>query len=117
MPSSEPTPGTAKMMIQQLEGSGQPPETGVRFFTVGLDEYTSSLEEEYLGENGTLRQRSSTFKLVEAAHRDVWIYVDGRELKDLYRDRNGDVLFVVPGAISDEVLVEVTSSLRESTGP
>lgn len=66
MSAIELEPATAKMMIQQLEGSGQPPKTGVRFFTVGLEEYTSCLDEEYLGEMGTLRHRSSTFKLVEA---------------------------------------------------
>ena len=58
--------GMAKIMVQQLEGAGQPPRMGIRYFTVGLDDYTQALEDEYLGEDGTLQHRSSTFKLVEA---------------------------------------------------
>jgi len=60
---------------------------------------------------------SPLFKLVDVVSRDVWVYVDGRELKELHRDRAGDVLFAVPGVVSDEVLIEVTSAVREPTKP
>ncbi len=58
---------------------------------------------------------SPLFKLADTSSRDVWVYIDGRELKELHRDQSGDVLFAIPGVVSDEVLVEVTSTLREAT--
>jgi hypothetical protein len=60
---------------------------------------------------------SPVFKLVDTANRDVWVYANGRQLKNLQRNRDGDVLFEVSGVIADEVLIEVTSLLRESAGP
>src|SRR5690606_28939795 len=51
---------------------------------------------------------SPVFKLVDVATRDVWVYLDGRELKALERDADGNVLFEVPGIISREALLEVT---------
>ena len=54
---------------------------------------------------------SPLFKLVNVAPRDVWVYVDGRQV-ETYRDAKGDVLFQVPGMISEEALVEVTSRVK-----
>lgn len=65
--------------------------------------------------NGKERLRfSPLFKLVDMSSRDVWVYVDGRELKDLHRDQAGDVLFAMPGVVSDEMLIEVTSAVHEA---
>lgn len=55
---------------------------------------------------------SPLFKLVNVADRDVWVYVDGRQV-ETYRDSKGDVFFEVKGVISEEALVEVTSRVRE----
>jgi hypothetical protein len=52
------------------------------------------------------------FKLVNVADRDVWVYVDGRQV-ETYRDSKGNALFEVPGLISGEALVEVTSRAKE----
>jgi len=56
---------------------------------------------------------SPLFKLVNVAARDVWVYVDGRQV-DTYRDAKGDAFFQVKGVISEEALVEVTSRVKES---
>lgn len=56
---------------------------------------------------------SPLFKVVDVADRDVWVYVDGRQI-ETYRDSKGDVLFEVKGVISGEALVEVTSRAKES---
>lgn len=55
---------------------------------------------------------SPAFKLVDVIDRDVWVYVDGRQIKNLQRDQNGNILFEVPGVISREILIEITSSKR-----
>lgn len=56
---------------------------------------------------------SPAFKLVNARDRDVWVYVDGKQI-ETYRDREGDILFEVKGMISNEALVEVRSRVREA---
>jgi len=56
---------------------------------------------------------SPVFKLVDVANRHVWVYLDGRLIRDLYRDEDGNVWFEVPGVISHEALLEVTSRLRQ----
>jgi len=55
---------------------------------------------------------SPIFKLVDVADRDLWVYVDGREITDLQRNRDGEVLFAVPGIVSQQTLIEVTSLTR-----
>lgn len=50
---------------------------------------------------------SPVFKIVEVAGSDVWVYVDGKLLRAVYRDAADHVLFAVPGVISGEVLIEV----------
>lgn len=55
---------------------------------------------------------SPLFKLVGVAERDVWVYVDGRQV-ETYRDAKGNVLFEVKGMIAGEALVEVTSRAKE----
>ena len=57
---------------------------------------------------------SPVFKLVEVADQDVWVYVDGRQIRNAQRDRYGDLLFEIPGVISREVLIEITASPRQS---
>jgi hypothetical protein len=54
-----------------------------------------------------------TFRLVDVAMRDVWVYVNGRELTDLQRTDDGDLFWTVPDVISGEMLIEVASRLRE----
>jgi hypothetical protein len=56
---------------------------------------------------------SPAFKLVDVTDYDVWVYVDGRQIKNLHRDQNGNILFEVPGVISREILIEVTATKRE----
>jgi len=60
---------------------------------------------------------SPTFKIVDVANRQVWVYIDGRQIKDLQRDRNGDLLFIVPGVVSDETLIEVTAGSGSASFP
>jgi hypothetical protein len=52
---------------------------------------------------------SPLFKLVDVAHRDVWIYADGRQIRDAVHDEDGNLIFAVPGVISRETLLEITS--------
>jgi hypothetical protein len=55
---------------------------------------------------------SPLFKLVNVAQRDVWVYVDGRQV-ETYRDSKGNAWFEVKGMFSGEALVEVTSRVKE----
>ena len=53
---------TARRIIEQLGGSGQPPEFGVQYFSVGLDPYLDVIEDEYLA--NFIKSGGSAFKLV-----------------------------------------------------
>lgn len=57
---------------------------------------------------------SPTFKIVDVGTRDLWVYVNGKEVQEVYRERNGDAVFSVLGAVGEPVLIEVTSRLREA---
>ena len=59
---------------------------------------------------------SPVFKLVDVANRDVWAYLDGRLIRDVCRTDVGDLLIEVPGVISREALLEVTSRVKETPG-
>ena len=52
----------ARSIIQQLGSSGQPPEFGVQYFSVGLDDYLNVIDEEYL--STFISFGGSAFKLV-----------------------------------------------------
>lgn len=56
---------------------------------------------------------SPVFKLVDVMERDVWIYVNGRLVRNLERDREGNTLFAIPGVIDQETLLEITSQVRQ----
>ncbi len=56
----------AHSIIQQLGQSGQPPEYGVQYFTVGLNAYLHVLEHEYL--STFVKEGGSAFKLVVGAY-------------------------------------------------
>ena len=58
----ELSPEIANYIVESIGGAGQPPETGFEFFSAGLDEYLSTLDEEYLG--SYLQQGGSSFKMV-----------------------------------------------------
>jgi hypothetical protein len=58
---------------------------------------------------------SPAFKLVDVTDHDVWVYVDGRQIKQTPRDQNGNLLFEIPGVISREVLIEITATKRTET--
>jgi hypothetical protein len=60
---------------------------------------------------------SPVFKLVEVSDQDVWVYVNGRQIKDTQRDQNGNLLFEIPGVISREMLIEITATKRQSPTP
>ena len=53
---------TAHRIIQSVAGSGQPPEYGFQFFSVGLEAITETIENEYL--NFSIKNGGSSFKLV-----------------------------------------------------
>ena len=57
---------------------------------------------------------SPVFRLVDVANRDVWAYLDGRLVRDACRTDVGDMLIEVPGVISREALLEVTSRVKEA---
>jgi hypothetical protein len=54
------------------------------------------------------------FKLIDVAGRDVWVYVDGRQIRELHRDADENVMFQVPGIISHDALLEITSRPRNA---
>lgn len=49
------------------------------------------------------------FKIVDVAGRNVWVYADGKQIREVHRLRDGGVIFEVPGPIGSERLVEITS--------
>jgi hypothetical protein len=59
---NELTPLVARRIIDRVGGPGQPPEYGFQYFTAGLDEYLSVIEEEYF--STLIRQGGSSFKMV-----------------------------------------------------
>lgn len=59
---------------------------------------------------------SPVFRIVDVTHREVWVYVDGRQIKAVNRTAQGDALFVAPGAINGEVLIEVNAGPKTTTG-
>ena len=61
---------TARHIIEQLGATGQPPEVGVQYFSVGLEPYLQVIEEEYL--SSFIQEGGSSFKLV------VGIYGGGK---------------------------------------
>lgn len=60
----------AKKIIESVGGSGNPPEYGFQYFTVGLDDYLKTIDEEYL--KSFIKEGGSTFKMV------VGIYGGGK---------------------------------------
>jgi hypothetical protein len=52
----------AREIVERVGGSGQPPEYGFQFFTVGFDDYLKTIEEEYL--SSYIKQNGKAFKLV-----------------------------------------------------
>ncbi len=67
---SDINPLVARRIIEQVSGTGQPPEFGLEFFTSGLDPYLSVLDTEYL--STYIRDGGSVFKLL------VGIYGGGK---------------------------------------
>lgn len=62
------------------------------------------------------RQRirfSPVFKVVDVSDRDVWVYLDGRQIRHIERDADGNVLFELPGVLTREALLEITSRAKE----
>ena len=59
---------------------------------------------------------SPVFRIVDVAQRDVWVYVDGRQIRNIHRTSQGDLLFAVPGVITGEVLIEVNAGPRQGPG-
>ncbi len=52
----------ARAVINKLGATGTPPEFGIEAFTIGLEKYLGTIEEEYL--DGILRFNLSSFKLI-----------------------------------------------------
>jgi len=59
-------PLVAKGIINILGSTGTPPEHGIQYYTVGLDQYLKTLVEEYL--RGILRIDYSAFKLIVGSY-------------------------------------------------
>ncbi len=57
---------------------------------------------------------SPVFRIVDVANRDVWVYADGRQIRNLYRHPQGDVLFSVSGPITGETLIEVNAGPKSA---
>jgi len=55
-------PEIARRIIETLASSGTPPEYGFQYFTVGLDDYLSVIEKEYL--ESYIKNGGSSFKLI-----------------------------------------------------
>lgn len=53
---------TARKIIEKVGGSGTPPEYGFQFFTVGIDVYLNTIDEEYL--KSFIKDGGSAFKMV-----------------------------------------------------
>jgi hypothetical protein len=63
--------------------------------------------------NGAERLRfSPVFKLVDVSEYDVWVYVDGRQIRSTRRDQTGNLFFEIPGVIAREVLIEITATKK-----
>jgi len=56
------TPVVARKIIETVGGQGTPPEFGFQYFTVGLDDYLRTLEDDYF--RSFIREGGSSFKLV-----------------------------------------------------
>jgi len=63
-------PHVAKKIIDIVGGTGNPPEYGFQYFTVGLEDYLKTIDEEYL--RTFIKDGGSTFKMV------VGIYGGGK---------------------------------------
>jgi len=57
---------SARRIIEQLGGSGTPPEWGLQFFTVGVEEYLQVLKDEYL--ETFIQSGGSAFKMVVGSY-------------------------------------------------
>lgn len=82
---------TARRIIEQISSSGQPPTYGTQYFTVGLDEYVDTLDEEYLSD--FIKEGGSSFKMV------VGVYGGGKthflyNIRDLAWKNNFAVSYV-----------------------
>jgi len=81
----------ARKIIEQISSFGQPPTFGTQYFTVGLDEYLETLEEDYL--STFIKDGGSSFKMV------VGIYGGGKthflyNIRDLAWKNNFAVSYV-----------------------
>jgi hypothetical protein len=81
----------ARKIIDQIGGSGQPPSYGIEFFSVGLEEYLSVIDEEYL--STFIKDGGASFKMV------VGVYGGGKthflySIRDLAWKHNFAVSYV-----------------------
>ncbi|MCL2330497.1 MAG: hypothetical protein FWC56_04255 [Phycisphaerae bacterium] len=60
---------------------------------------------------------SPTFKVVDVGGYDVWVYVDGRLIRNTQRDAHNDLLFEIPGMISREILIDIHARKPDTTAP
>ncbi len=56
---------------------------------------------------------SPVFKVIDVAGRDVWAYLDGRQIKEVLRDVDGNAMFMLPDILTRESLLEITSRARD----
>ena len=62
MPARDLDPRLAKAIVHKLGSFGTPPEYGIEYFSVGIDDYLRVIEEEYLKD--ILKFNLSSFKLI-----------------------------------------------------
>lgn len=81
----------ARRIIDQLGGAGQPPSYGIEFFSVGLEEYLTTIDEDYL--STFIKDGGAAFKMV------VGVYGGGKthflySIRDLAWKHNFAVSYV-----------------------
>ena len=82
---------TARKIIEQLGGAGQPPSYGVKFFSAGIEDYLSAINGEYLSDY--IQDGGASFKMV------VGVYGGGKthflySVRDLAWQQNFAVSYV-----------------------
>lgn len=52
---------------------------------------------------------SPVFKIADLGNRDLWAYIDGRQIKEIDRDADGNAFFMISDVVSRDSLLEITS--------
>jgi hypothetical protein len=83
---------------------------GVGHYAIRLDGNVARLQVD----SGDRLRIGAAFKVIGIAGRDVWVYLDGRLIRQTYRIDNDTLLFAMPGAFEGEHLIEIIARREES---